>query len=45
MQDSEEVNPNFIEALSQSMGFSEADEEYRRGLQTFPKVGLRLTPC
>ena len=35
-----EVNPNFIDALSQSMGFSEADEEYRKGLHAFPKVCL-----
>lgn len=39
-----EVNPNFIEALSHSMGFAEADEEYRRGLQTFPRVRRALRP-
>jgi len=35
-----EVNPGFIDALGQSMGFSEADEEYRKGLHAFPKVCL-----
>lgn len=39
MTDSE-VNPGFIDALGQSMGFSEADEEYRKGLHAFPKVRL-----
>jgi hypothetical protein len=40
-----EVNPGFIEALGQSMGFVEADEEYRRGLYTFPKVCRVRMPC
>lgn len=39
-----EVNPNFIDALGQSMGFNEADEEYRRGLHAFPKVCLCICP-
>ena len=30
-----EISPNFIDALSQSMGFNEADEEYRKGLHAF----------
>ncbi|KAF8259780.1 hypothetical protein EI94DRAFT_1812783 [Lactarius quietus] len=33
-----EVNPNFIDALGQSMGFDEDDSEYRKGLHTFPKL-------
>lgn len=36
-----EVNAGFIDALGQSMGFSEADEEYHKGLHAFPKVCLK----
>jgi hypothetical protein len=39
-----EVNSSFIDALSQSMGFSEADDEYRNSLHTFPKACLVLAP-
>ena len=39
-----EVNPSFIDALGQSMGFNEADEEYRKGLHAFPKVCLVYVP-
>ena len=40
----QEVNASFIDALSQSMGFSEGDEEYRKGLHAFPKVCLVHVP-
>ena len=40
-----DVNPSFIDALSQSMGFSEADKEYRKGLHAFPKVHLEHMSC
>ena len=40
-----EVNPGFIDALGQSMGFNEADEEYRKGLHAFPKVCLEHMSC
>lgn len=33
-----DINPSFIDALSQSMGFNEVDEEYRKGLHAFPRV-------
>ena len=39
-----EISPNFIDALSQSMGFNEADEEYRKGLHVFPKVYSCICP-
>jgi hypothetical protein len=35
-----EVSPSFIDALGKSMGFSEGDEEYCKGLHAFPKVCL-----
>lgn len=39
-----EISPNFIDALSQSMGFNEADEEYHKGLHAFPKVYSCICP-
>jgi hypothetical protein len=39
-----EVNPSFIDALGQSMGFSEGDKGYCKGLHVFPKVCLKHSP-
>jgi hypothetical protein len=35
-----EVHPRFIEEVGRSMGFVEADDEYRNSLHTIPKVSL-----
>ena len=32
------ISPAFIEAVSQSMGFSTSDEDYRNSLHSIPKV-------
>jgi hypothetical protein len=38
-----EVHPRFIEEVNRSMGFVEADDEYRNSLHTIPRVSILYT--